>query len=454
MTTILIADHDSPSREKYVELLPGFTLCFKDNLSDVGSVVAQQPDIAVSIVLWQPAGAEIVTYLKRHCPKMKIIAVDETLSRELYNIARQCGADEFLTKPLDESLTHAVQRALGEEELRHVVEQLQQKLVGKSLVWRLALEKLFRALRGDRTQSVLITGETGTGKELAARAIHEFGEYAKQPFLGINAAAVQPHLLESELFGHEKGSFTGANERRIGVFEQCETGTLFLDEIGELPDSLQSKLLRVIQERQFRRLGGNNEVEFQGRLVLATNKNLKDEVKEQRFRADLLHRINTHHIHLPALRERENDWLLLADHFLAKHGCGNKLELSAAVRAVLADCEFEGNTRQLEHAIEYCLTHRPIRQVLPGHLPPDLLAKQQAASSGNELIFPLAWLDRPQKEAMEELENTFNRQYLPRALKLSHDNVSKASERAGFKDPKTFRAKWTKAGLPPLDELD
>jgi two-component system response regulator HydG len=452
MSTILVADCHRPDHRRYRELLPGFSVLIQADLAAVEKVIESGQRVDAAVVLWQSGGAEIIRFLSRRIPGLKIIAVDETLNRETFARAQQLGATEFVMKPLDESLTNAVNEAMGESSDQATVAELQVTLVGDSPEWRGALESIVRVLRGEN-QPVLITGETGTGKELVAKAIHSRGLHANEPFVAINAAAVQPTLLEAILFGHEKGAFTDAKAQRLGIFEECRNGTLFLDEIGELSEPMQRVLLRVLQERTFRRVGGNVDVPFRGRPVFATNRELEDEVRQGRFRQDLLSRISTHHIHLPPLRKRRDDWLLLAAHFLKKHRPEADLILSPAVRAVLADCEFVGNARELESAIQHCLSHDPGRQILPGHLPPDLLAKRQATSDENELIFPQAWLEMPQKTAMKSVEATFNRQYLTRIMQLCHGNVSQAAKMAEL-DPKTFRSKWKEAGLPALHERE
>ena len=203
--------------------------------------------------------------------------------------------------------------------------------------------------------SVLITGESGTGKELVARAIHNYSHRDKEPFISINCAALPESLLESELFGHEKGAFTGAIALRKGRFELADRGTLFLDEIGEMALSLQSKLLRIIQERTFQRVGGTQEQKVDVRIVAATNKDLKEEVEAGRFREDLYYRLNVLHVHLPPLRERIEDIPLLAEHFVSKFGRRlNKpeLKISPATLRFLTTLPWVGNVRELENTIE------------------------------------------------------------------------------------------------------
>jgi two-component system, NtrC family, response regulator HydG len=220
-----------------------------------------------------------------------------------------------------------------------------------------AMQRVYQMVRqvsGARA-TVLITGESGTGKGEVARALHSLGPRKSGPFVSLHCAALAESLLESELFGHEKGSFTGADKRRIGRFEQADGGTLFLDEIGEIPASTQIKLLRVLQERTFERVGGNETVKVDVRVVAATNKNLPEEVRERRFREDLYYRLNVVHIDMPPLRQRGNDVVLLAEHFLRHFARENQRRIdgfSDDARAKLVAHRWPGNVRELENAIE------------------------------------------------------------------------------------------------------
>jgi two-component system response regulator HydG len=279
--------------------------------------------------------------------------------------AMRAGAEDYLTKPIDfDALTLAVERALERRELRVEAENLRrqirerdgeglQGLVGASP----AMQKVYRLARqvANARATVLITGESGTGKGELARAIHALGPRAKHPFVSLHCASLAETLLESELFGHEKGSFTGAEKRRIGRFEQANGGTLFLDEVGEIPMATQIKLLRVLQERTFERVGGNETVTVDVRLVAATNRDLAADVAAGRFREDLYYRLNVVHIEMPPLRVRGGDILVLANHFLRKFSEENHKRIDGftdKARTKILGHRWPGNVRALENAIE------------------------------------------------------------------------------------------------------
>jgi two-component system response regulator HydG len=279
--------------------------------------------------------------------------------------AMRAGAEDYITKPIDfDALLLAVERALERRELRVEAENLRrqirerdgeglQGLVGASP----AMQKVYRVARqvaGARA-TVLITGESGTGKGELARAIHGLGPRAKHPFVSLHCASLAETLLESELFGHEKGSFTGADKRRIGRFEQANGGTLFLDEIGEIPMATQIKLLRVLQDRTFERVGGNETISTDVRLIAATNRDLAADVAAGRFREDLYYRLNVVHIEMPPLRVRGGDILVLASHFLRRFAEENHKRVDGftdKARAKILGHRWPGNVRALENAIE------------------------------------------------------------------------------------------------------
>ncbi|MEI9949093.1 MAG: sigma-54 dependent transcriptional regulator [Pseudomonadota bacterium] len=298
--------------------------------------------------------------------------------------AMRAGAEDYLTKPIDfEALLLAVERTLQRREVASEAENLRRQLRARD---QLGLEGLLgtspvmqrvyamtKQVAPSRA-TVLITGESGTGKGELARAIHALSPRAKAPFVTLHCAALAESLLESELFGHEKGAFTGADKRRVGRFEQADGGTLFLDEIAEIPAATQVKLLRFLQEKTFERVGGNEPIKVDVRLVAATNKDLTAEVRERRFREDLYYRLNVVHLDMPALRLRGQDVIVLADHFLRKFARENHRQidgLSPAARAKLIAHRWPGNVRELENAMERAVVFTEGDTVEPDALPFD-----------------------------------------------------------------------------------
>ncbi|HEY3252315.1 MAG TPA: sigma-54 dependent transcriptional regulator [Polyangiaceae bacterium] len=296
--------------------------------------------------------------------------------------AMRAGAEDYLTKPIDfDALLLAVERTLQRREVAAEAENLRRQLRARD---QLGLEGLLgtspvmqrvyamtRQVAPTRA-TVLVTGESGTGKGELARALHALSPRAKAPFVTLHCAALAESLLESELFGHEKGAFTGADRRRVGRFEQADGGTLFLDEIGEIPAATQVKLLRVLQEKTFERVGSNEPIKVDVRLVAATNKDLSAEVRERRFREDLYYRLNVVHLDMPPLRLRGPDVVVLADHFLRKFARENHRQidgLSPAARAKLMTHAWPGNVRELENAMERAVVFTEGDTVQPDALP-------------------------------------------------------------------------------------
>jgi transcriptional regulator with PAS, ATPase and Fis domain len=275
-----------------------------------------------------------------------------------------------------ESLQAENQRLLVEVKAEHT-------LIGESRPMQRVNDFVRRVARGDST--VLIRGESGTGKELVARALHANGLRPEKPFVAINCAAIPEALLESELFGHEKGAFTGAATLRKGKFEAAEDGTLFLDEIGEMAPLLQAKLLRVLQQREFERLGGNRLLPFNARVVAATNKNLEQAIKAAEFRQDLYYRLNVVSILLPPLREHRDDIPALALYFANKYAARSKRRfkgIAADARSLLMRYSWPGNVRELENAIEHAIVMGLTDEILPEDLPNALLEEQSAELAG------------------------------------------------------------------------
>jgi len=274
---------------------------------------------------------------------------------------------------------------------------------------------------------VLIRGESGTGKELIARAIHNNSLRGSEVFQAVNCAAINENLLESELFGHEKGSFTGAVGEKKGLFEVADNGTLFLDEIGELDISLQAKILRALQEKQIRRVGGVKELNVDVRVVAATNRDLLKMSQEGRFREDLYYRLNVLSIELPALRERRSDVPVLIDYFLSKHtrGSDRKVTLDKTARGVLENYAYPGNVRQLESAIERAMLLCENNQITVEDLPPEMSQSARLASAGDLFKLPDEGIN------FEDVE----RSLITQAMDRTDNNITKSAKLLGL----TFR---------------
>jgi two-component system, NtrC family, response regulator AtoC len=341
-----------------------------------------------------------------------------------------------LTKPIDVNhLRLILDRALRERMLQDEVAMLRQQL-HKNYSFHNILSKnahmhnIFELISNlaQNNTTVLIEGETGTGKEQVARAIHEISQGRTGPLVAVNCAALPETLLESELFGHEKGAFTNAVGQRRGRFELAEKGTLFLDEVGDVPAPMQAKLLRVLQERCFERVGGSESISVDVRIVAATNRSLLKLVKQGTFREDLYYRLNVVKIDLPALRDRPEDIPLLATHFATKYSPAGESakQFSPEAMDVLLKYRWPGNIRELENAVERaCVTSRQ-QMVLPVNLPPELSAAPAAS-----VPFPID-LDKPLPQVIQEAVAAIEQQYLRKALKRGHGNVGRCATICGM----------------------
>ena len=305
--------------------------------------------------------------------------------------AFQGGAFEYLPKPFDvQAAVELIRRAVDEHSLSAGPDELLH--VGIDMLGHApAMQEVFRAI-GRLSQSnvtVLVTGESGTGKELVARALHRHSQRASQPFVALNTAAIPRDLLESELFGHERGSFTGAQQMRKGRFEQADGGTLFLDEIGDMPAALQTRLLRVLSDGQFYRVGGHQPITSNVRVIAATHQNLEERVRQGLFREDLFHRLNVIRLRLPPLRERVEDIPLLARHFLQKSASelgGDPKRLTEAALEAMKSFSWPGNVRQLENVCNWLTVMAPSQTVDAKDLPPELREAIAASTSATASV--------------------------------------------------------------------
>lgn len=364
-----------------------------DGVSALQIATEHPPDVVVTdLKMPKMDGMELLQKLRAVYQDVPVIVVTAFGEVATAVQAMRVGADDFLTKPVDfDALILSIERSIERANLRVEAENLRRQLrerdgegfeglIGASA----ALQKVYRVARqvaGARA-TVLITGESGTGKGELAKAIHKKSPRQAGPFITLHCAALAESLLESELFGHERGAFTGADKRRLGRFEQAHGGTLFLDEVGEIPAATQVKLLRVLQERTFERVGGNEPIEVDVRLVAATNRDLAKDVQDGRFREDLYYRLNVVHIEMPPLRLRGGDVVLLADHFLRRFAGENKKRIdgySDRARAKLLAHRWPGNVRELENAIERAVVLCEDTTLDEGDLPIDVAPMPKGA---------------------------------------------------------------------------
>ena len=363
-----------------------------------------------------------------------MIMISAQGSVEVALTAIKMGAYDYFTKPITQTdkLAQAVKNALKQYEIYKQLKFLKEDLIAKHSFdniistderMREVFEMVSKVLDNDIT--VLIHGESGTGKELIARAIHFNGKRKENPFVVVNCASIPRELLESELFGHEKGSFTGAHQRKIGKFELAKGGTLFLDEIGEMEMSLQAKILRVIQEKEFERVGGNDVIKTDVRIISATNKDLKKAVINSQFREDLYYRLNSFPIFIPPLRERKNDIFVLTEHFIKK--ANEKLKrnvkgISKRALKLFYDYDWPGNVRELENTVERCviLTDKELIDV-------DVLPQQ--VKSGETSMLPVngrnIFDERSPVIPFEKLKE----EAIKHALKVTNGNIVDAARK-------------------------
>jgi DNA-binding NtrC family response regulator len=429
-----------------VEDDPGLRFTMTDTLEEAGFAVSCSDDGAEAIRLLGTEtfdvvvtdlrlpgkdGLEILKEAKTKAPPPSVITMTGYGSIESAVAAMRLGAEDYLTKPFSMEeflllLARVLRVRLLEEENRDLRRRiisgsLFEGLIGKSK----AMQEVFAlvSLVAETDATVLVLGESGTGKELVARALHRRGKRRDGPFVALHCSAIPESLFESELFGYEKGAFTGADRRRTGKIEQAHGGTLFLDEIAEMPPSVQVKLLRVLQERSYTRIGGDESVHVDIRVVSATNKeDLKAMVDAGTFREDLFYRLNVFAVRLPPLRDRREDIPLLVEHFLEKLGGGRRV--SDKAMALLMDHRFQGNVRELWNVIERASVLCREGTIGPEHLPPELLGaegKVPGDFSAPEEILPL-------KDAVRR----FEMDYVQRALRAAGGSRSRASGLLGI----------------------
>jgi two-component system nitrogen regulation response regulator GlnG len=399
MKPIWIVDDDASIRWVLEKALARESLATR-SFSNASEVIAalefETPQVLVSdIRMPGESGLDLLQFIKTKYPGLPVIIITAFSDLDSAVAAFQGGAFEYLAKPFDiDKAVELIRRAL-EEGLRETSVEAGPTETPEILGQAPAMQEVFRAI-GRLSQSnvtVLITGESGTGKELVARALHKHSPRAQQPFIALNTAAIPKDLLESELFGHERGAFTGAQATRRGRFEQAESGTLFLDEIGDMPFDLQTRLLRVLSDGHFYRVGGHQPMKANVRVITATHQNLEQRVRDGLFREDLYHRLNVIRLRLPSLRERHEDIPILVRHFLVQSAKQLGVEakrMSDGGLQFLSGLELPGNVRQLENLCNWITVMAPGQTVDVKDLPLELT---QGQGGGSDLNLPLSIAD-------------------------------------------------------------
>jgi DNA-binding NtrC family response regulator len=404
---ILVVDDDRSTCELLAEHLEasGYAVSWRPSAHDALTLLEEQDFDAVitDMTLEGMSGIELCSRCRDNRPTSPVIVITGFGDMASAIGAIRAGASDFISKPVELALLdHALRRALDDRHLREQIKRLEQRevpsiesvgaFIGTSRAMRPVYDLIRRVAASETT--VLITGESGTGKELVARALHELSGRAAARFVAVNCAAMPSELLESELFGHVRGAFTDARTARAGLFEQASHGTLLLDEIGEMPLDMQPKLLRVLQERAVRPVGGNTTIPTTARIVVATNRDLEEEVEQRRFREDLFYRLNVVQLHVPPLRARGSDILLLAEHFVRKFAAraGKPIAgISGEAGRKLLAYAWPGNVRQLENVVERAIALTRGNEILLEDLPDNVLKADGVGSQGDEIDLEHTW---------------------------------------------------------------
>ena len=370
-------------------------------------------------------GIEVVRDIRRLRKAARVVILAAESDADDAVRSMRVGADDYLAEPINESRV----RELVNEAVADAATCASDRFYGV-LSRHPRMHNLFALVEdvGPTTTTVLIQGETGTGKEQLARAVHAASAGRTGPFVAINCAAVPEMLLESELFGHEKGSFTGAERQRIGKFEVAHGGTMFLDEVGDVPPVMQVKLLRVLQERRFERVGGSDPIRVDVRVIAATNRPLRKMVQAGRFREDLYYRLNVVRMDLPPLRRRPDDVPLLAAHFCRKYSRPGRepKRLSPATLVEFAHYPWPGNVRELENTIERACVVNPTDVIEPAHLPPEF----HRVASG--VLPPQIDIGTPLKDLIRDTVARLEKRYITKVLKRTHGHVGRAAKLCGY----------------------
>ncbi|MDE1152150.1 MAG: nitrogen regulation protein NR(I) [Micavibrio sp.] len=457
--TVLVADDDISIRTVLTQALrrAGYDVSATDNGATLYQWVLEgRGDLVITDVMMPGEnGLDLIPKIQQKRPGMKVIVMSAQNALTTAIAASEKGALDFLPKPFDiDELIQTVngafrQSVVAEQDNIETLEALDKSfVVGQSRVMQEIYRTIARLRNSDLT--VLMTGESGTGKEVIARALHEYSRWKQGPFVALNMAAIPRELIESELFGHEKGSFTGATQKTIGRFEQAQGGTLFLDEIGDMPYEAQTRLLRVLQEGEFTSVGGRRAMKTRIRIIAATNKDLPSLVKAGKFREDLYYRLNVVPMRIPALRERPEDIPSLVQHFVARSGTAKVFE-PAAMKAIQAHT-WPGNIRELENFTRRLAALRAQDIVDEAAVREELKTLPQASASSadrGELMNSLLdhyFMSAPEADIYEPLMRELEKPLIERVLHMTNGNQIRAAEILGL-NRNTLRKKITDLGV-------
>lgn len=434
----------------------GYNVRAFSNGNEALNALSENPDLVLlDIMLPDINGNEVLGKIKQRFPHLPVIMLSAQGSVEVALESIRLGAFDYFPKPVDKNrLEPAIRNAIKNYDLERELESLKENIhkeysfdniISADKKMQEAFKMISKVLDNDIT--VLITGESGTGKELVARAIHYNGKRKNAPFVVVNCASIPRELLESELFGHEKGSFTGAHQRKIGKFELAKGGTIFLDEIGEMEMSLQAKILRVIQQKEFERVGGNEVIKTDVRIISATNRDLKIAVENKQFREDLFYRLSSFPIHIPPLRERKGDIIVLVDHFIKQFNekLGKNIKgVSKKTLKLFYDYDWPGNVRELENLLERCVILSDGEYIEPDVLPPNLNSSSGTISySSVENLFtddsPVIPFEKLKEEAIKHALKVTNGNIVDasRKLKIGRATLYRLMEKYKIESPKS-----------------